>query len=188
MSAVLPLRQVAAPVAAEPTRARLSLVEAGRVTAGRAPFVILVGAILAGGLFTLLLLHTMAAQDGFRLHALQRQSAALADTEQQLAVADQQLQAPSDLAARAHALGMVPTGSLSFIRMHGRVVAVATALPAPAPAPSATPSAAATGAASNSKASAAPSASAKPSATTKSRAAAPARRHPSPKPSPQRTH
>jgi hypothetical protein len=173
VSAAAPLRQPAAATA--PARARLTLVEAGRVTAGRAPFVILVGAVLAGGLFTLLLLHTMAAQDGFRLHALQRQSAALGDTEQQLTVADQQLQAPSALAARARALGMVPTGSLSFIRVHGRVVAVATALPPPAPAPTATPSA---------SASPAPSASAKPSpAASKRPAASPSARHPSAKPS-----
>jgi hypothetical protein len=141
LSAVAPLRRPAP--AAEQRRARLTLVEAGRATAGRAPFVILVGAILVGGLFTLLLLHTMAAQDGFRLHALQRQSAALADAEQQLTVTDQQLQAPSALAARADGLGMVPTGSLSFIRVRGRVVAVASAMPKPAPAPTAAPSAAA---------------------------------------------
>lgn len=178
MSAASPLRQ---PVTAgAPARARLTLVEAGRVTAGRAPFVILVGAVLAGGLFALLLLHTMAAQDGFRLHALQRQSAALGDSEQQLTVADQQLQAPSALAVRAHALGMVPTGALSFIRVHGHLVAVATALPAPAPAPKATPS---------SSASPTPSASSKPSPAASTRpAASPSARHPSAKPSTRRRH
>jgi len=95
-------------------------------------------------LVALLMLHTLAAQDGFTLHKLQRQSAGLADLEQQLTVANQQAQAPSTLAGRARALGMVPTGDLHVLRRRdGRVVAVATALVVarPAPAPSATPAA-----------------------------------------------
>ena len=92
----------------------------------------------------------MAAQDAFRLHDLQRQAAELRDTQQQLAVDTQQLESPETLAARARSLGMVPTGSISFVRLRsGRLVGVAHAAPAPAPVattPAATPSAAPTGA------------------------------------------
>jgi len=110
--------------------------------AGRLPFAILVGGILGAGLVALLLLHTMAAQDAFRLHDLQRQAADLRDTQQQLQVAGQQLQAPAALAARARQLGMVPTGSISFVKLRsGRVVGVTHAAQAPAPPPSPAPSA-----------------------------------------------
>lgn len=113
-------------------RPPLRLVPQRQTVAGRAPFVALVTVVLVGGLVALLVLHTSAAQDAFRLHDLQRQSAALADTEQQLAVATQQQQAPATLAARARALGMVPTGSIAFMHLrHGRIVGVAKAAPAP---------------------------------------------------------
>jgi hypothetical protein len=108
--------------------------------AGRAPFVLLVGAILGAGLVALLMLHTLAAQDAFRLHSLQKQSKTLADVEQQLALAEQQAEAPSALAARAKALGMVPTGELRIVRHRdGRIVGVATAAWTPAPTPVASP-------------------------------------------------
>src|SRR3954465_2531693 len=110
-------------------RPALRLVAAPRAAAARLPFALLVAGILGSGLVALLMLHTLAAQDGFTLHKLQRQSAALSDLEQQLTVANQQAQAPSSLATRARALGMVPTGDLHVLRRRdGRVVAVATAL------------------------------------------------------------
>jgi hypothetical protein len=133
----------------KPTRASrpaLRLVAAPRAAAARLPFALLVAAILGSGLVALLMLHTLAAQDGFTLHKLQKQSAGLADLEQQLTVANQQAQAPSSLAARARAIGMVPTGDLRIVRRHdGRVVGVATAMVIfrPAPQPTTTPSPAA---------------------------------------------
>jgi hypothetical protein len=102
--------------------------------------------VLGAGLVGLLMLHTLAAQDAFTLHKLQRQTAELGDVQQQLTVANQQAQAPSALAARARALGMVPTGSLRIVRRRdGRIVAVASAVPVPvaAPTPAASPSASA---------------------------------------------
>src|SRR4051812_41091581 len=130
------------PSAAERTRPALRVVPRRTAIAGRLPFAILVGGILTAGLISLLLLHTMAAQDAFRLHDLQRQAADLRDTRQQLEVAGQQMQAPAALAARARGLGMVPTGSISFVRLRsGRLVGVAHAAPAPLPAPTATPKA-----------------------------------------------
>lgn len=142
-SAVAPARSRAGTPQARstPARPRLRLVVTAPVAA-RVPFAVLVGVILTGGLVALLMLHTLAAQDAFTLHSLQRQAAALDDTEQELAVADQQAAAPSALAAHAKALGMVPTGALKITRRpNGQVVAVARAVPPPAPAPSPTPSA-----------------------------------------------
>jgi len=133
-----------APGARSQPRPALRLVAVPRAAAARLPFALLVAAVLGSGLVALLMLHTLAAQDGFTLHKLQRQSAGLADLEQQLTVANQQAQAPSALAARARALGMVSTGDLRVVRRRdGRVVAVATAVVVarPAPAPAATASA-----------------------------------------------
>jgi hypothetical protein len=128
----------------ESHRPSLRLVAARPLTAARLPFALFIGAILSAGLVALLLLHTMAAQDAFRLQALQKASAALDDTEEQLAVANQQQEAPAALGARARALGMVPTGSIAYVDLHhhGKVVGVvqAAAPPPPPPAPSASPS------------------------------------------------
>jgi hypothetical protein len=137
------VRAAGAPHPPTPQRPALRLIPGRAAIAGRLPFALLVGGILGGGLIALLLLHTMAAQDAFRLHDLQRQAAGLRDTQQELQVATQQLQSPATLAARARRLGMVPTGSISFVRLHsGRLVGVAKAAPAPiapTPIPSATP-------------------------------------------------
>ena len=128
----------------ESHRPSLRIVAARPLTAARLPFAIFIGAILVGGLVALLLLHTMAAQDAFRLESLQQQSAALDDTEEQLAVANEQAAAPSVLGAHARALGMVPTGSIAYVQLHhhGKIVGVVQAAPPPAPppAPSPTPS------------------------------------------------
>ena len=137
-----------APVPTSPReqRAPLRVVVPRPSVAARVPFAILVGLILVGGLVGLLMLHTLAAQDAFTLHDLQHRSAALSDTEQELALADQHNQAPSTLAARARALGLVPAGSLRIQRRaDGRVVAVSSAAPkAAAPKATATPAAKAT--------------------------------------------
>ena len=127
----------------ESHRPSLRLVATRPLTAARLPFAIFIGAILSTGLVALLLLHTMAAQDAFRLQALQKESAALDDTEEQLAVANQQQEAPAALGERARALGMVPTGSIAYVDLHhhGKVVGVVqAAAPPPPPAPSASPS------------------------------------------------
>lgn len=117
-----------APARTTPARPALRLVPYVRSTARRLPFVVLVGSILSAGLVSLLMLHTLAAQDAFTLHSLQRHAAALADTEQQLAVADQQAAAPTALAARARSLGLVPARSLKITkRRNGTVVAVVSA-------------------------------------------------------------
>lgn len=162
-------------VEVESHRPLLRLVASKPLTAGRLPFAIFVGSILAVGLVVLLLLHTMAAQDAFRLESLQHESAQLADTQQQLALTEQEREAPTSLAARAHALGMVPTGSIAFVELHhrGKIVGVVQAVPLPAPpAPSPTPSASSSPKPSspNPNASSKPSASADPMPTGSAKA------------------
>jgi type II secretory pathway pseudopilin PulG len=116
----------------------LRLVATRRSHAARAPFVAVVVGILAAGLLGLLLLNTVLAQDAFRLHALQLQSHALADQEQQLQRDVEHLQSPQTLASRATALGMVPGGPPAFLRLpDGKVLG--DAVPAPAAPPPAAP-------------------------------------------------
>ncbi len=112
-----------------------------RSQAARAPFVVMVVVLLIGGLLGLLVLNTVLAQDAFRLHALQADGRVLADREQALQREVSDLQSPHVLAARATALGMVPGGSPTFLRLSdGKVlgrsdpaaVKVAPAAPVPA--------------------------------------------------------
>jgi hypothetical protein len=160
----------------ESHRPSLRLVAARPLTAARLPFAIFVGAILATGLVVLLLLHTMAAQDAFRLQALQHESSALDDTEEQLAVANEQAAAPSELGAHARALGMVPTDSIAYVDLHrhGKIVGVVQAAPPPAPPPAPSPSPTPSASAS-AKASAKPSAKPSPQASAEATAKKPTR-------------
>ncbi|HTW20729.1 MAG TPA: hypothetical protein VME70_11015 [Mycobacteriales bacterium] len=114
------------PVAARP-RPRFVVATRQGATAGRIAFLALVGALLVGGLVAVLLLHMMAAQDGFRVTALQQRVAALTDEvqeQQQTVAADS---SPTVLQARAKALGMVPSAITSFHRRpDGRAVGIQT--------------------------------------------------------------
>ena len=202
MSAIAPARQPARtqtqrsqprPQPARPSRPTLRVVTAPRGARSAAaptplPFALVVAGVLGAGLIALLMLHTLAAQDAFTLHKLQRQTATLADAEQQLTLANQQAQAPSALAARAKALGMVPTGSLHIVRRRdGRIVAIASAVPAPAPAPSTSPSAAATQPGTQTATQPAkPSASASAGAATKPTGTTSTAAQPKPKPTAKR--
>jgi hypothetical protein len=89
-------------------RPRLIVVASPR-SAGKAPFVALVGGLLLVGLLSLLMLHTHAAQDSFRQTSLQQRLANLTDVEQHLQQQVQLDSAPSALRAKARALGMVPS-------------------------------------------------------------------------------
>ncbi len=142
-------------------RKPLRLVPPLRTGAPRAPFVVLLGTLLIGGLAGLLFLHTALAEDSFRLHDLKVRSAVLTDREQAL---EQQVAleaSPRRLAAKAEALGMVRSENPAFIRLSdgkvlGRPKAGVAPPPAPAPAPSASTSRS-------------PSGSPTPSASTSSR-------------------
>ena len=115
---------------------RLSLVPPMRPGAPRAPFVVLLGTLLTGGLAGLLFLHTALAEDSFRLQDLKNRSAVLTDREQTL---EQQVAleaSPRRLSARAEALGMVRSENPAFIRLaDGKVLGKPRAGKAPAPTP-----------------------------------------------------
>lgn len=114
----------------------LRLVPQGRPRAARAPFAVLVVALLAGGLLGLLGLNTVLAQDAFRLHSLQVEGKQLSAREQVLQREVQDLQAPAALSQQATALGMVPGGPPAFLRLpDGAVLGQPMPAAAPAPAP-----------------------------------------------------
>ena len=131
-----------------PTRSRLALVPPLRSGAPRAPFVVLLGTLLTGGLAGLLFLHTALAEDSFRLHDLKVRSAVLTDREQALEQLVAAEASPRRVSARAEALGMVRSENPAFIRLSdGKVLGrpkAGVAPPPPAPTTASTPSASST--------------------------------------------
>ena len=127
-----------------PARKPLRLVPPLRTGAPRAPFVVLLGTLLTGGLAGLLFLHTALAEDSFRLHDLKARSAVLTDREQALEQEVAQEASPRRLAAKAEALGMVRSENPAFIRTSdGRILGKPKAGVAPPPKPKPTSTAAA---------------------------------------------
>ncbi|WP_323184847.1 hypothetical protein [Streptomyces virginiae] len=130
--------------------------------AARMPFVLLVVALLGGGLISLLLLNSALNEGSFQLSKLRKETTALTDEEQALQRDVDAYSAPDALQRRAHELGLVPGGSPVFIGQDGKTAgspAVAEAPPTPT-APAAPPASApaASGAAAQPAPSAAPSA------------------------------
>ena len=118
--------------AARPRAGVLRLVPQRRSRAAKTPFVVVVVALLGGGLLGLLLLNTALAQDAFQLHTLKTEGRALAVREQALQRDVESLRTPEALAARAQAMGMVPAGPPAFLRLSDGAVIGA---PAPGVAP-----------------------------------------------------
>ena len=158
-----PSRQAVPAAGRAPGRKPLRLVPPLRNGAPRAPFVVLLGTLLTGGLAGLLFLHTALAEDSFRLHDLKVRSAVLTDREQALEQEVAQEASPRRLAAKAEALGMVRSENPAFIRLSdGKVLGKPKAGVAPPPPPAPAPSA-------SGSASPSPSASTTPSASSSSR-------------------
>jgi len=89
----------------------------------RTRFVLLVVALLGGGLLCLLLVNTILAAGAFKITALQQGNIALAQREQQLQAQIAAQEAPSALAERARALGMVAPPLVHFIDLKtGRII------------------------------------------------------------------
>ncbi|MFE6911663.1 hypothetical protein [Streptomyces erythrochromogenes] len=104
--------------------------------AARMPFVLLVVALLAGGLISLLLLNSALNEGSFQLTRLKKETTALTDEEQALQRDVDAYSAPDALQRRARELGLVPGGSPVFIGPDGTVsgsVSVAEAPPSPTP-------------------------------------------------------
>jgi hypothetical protein len=140
MSAIAPARRPAAlppslsprsvPAQHKPTgvpRPRLVLVSQRRTTAGRLPFAILVGGVLVVGLIGVLLLHMIAAQDGFRATALGDRLNTLTLQEQALQQKVEFDSSPGTLRQNAANLGMVPSSVGLYHQLNdGRAVGTQT--------------------------------------------------------------
>lgn len=111
-------------------RARLTVVPPralGRTQAARTPFVILVIAMLAGGVVGLLMFNTSMQQRSFQATALEHRMNELTAREQSLSMQLDGLRDPQHLAAAAKKLGMVAPAQPAFVRLgNGRVLGNAT--------------------------------------------------------------
>lgn len=95
------------------------------VAAPRAPFVMLVLALVAAGIVGLLVLNTKINENSFRLEGMRDRQAVLEIREQQLRSDLASRQSPGDLAAAAEMLGLVREESPAFLYLpDGRVVEV----------------------------------------------------------------
>jgi hypothetical protein len=97
--------------------------------AARTPFVLLVVALLGGGLIGLLVLNSALSEGSFQLDDLQRQTKNLTDEEQALQRDVDAYSAPDALQRRARELGMVPGGDPAFLNPGGSVKGVPSAAP-----------------------------------------------------------
>ncbi|QKG26646.1 hypothetical protein, partial [Actinomadura verrucosospora] len=90
------------------TRARRESRPARRVAASppRAPFVLLIIALLGGALVSLLLLNTVLAKDAFTLSKLEQENKELDQRAQELQALNEQEDSPQNLAKKAEAQGM----------------------------------------------------------------------------------
>lgn len=80
-------------------------------------FSIVLVSLLITGLMSLLIINTMLTANSFTLHDLQQQSRALSDREQALSEQLVRTESPESLAARAGALGMVPSATTTFLTL-----------------------------------------------------------------------
>lgn len=111
-----------------------------RVGAPRLPFVLLLLALLGGGLICLLVINTTLATASFRISDLRAQDARLTQREQQLQQQVSAEYAPTSIAARAERLGMRPVRVLHFLDPRtGRIYTQPLTLPGVAPVPGYTP-------------------------------------------------
>jgi hypothetical protein len=97
-----------------------------RPGSGGAAFAVACIALLAAGLFSLLLINISMSRASYALHDLQATSGELADTQDALTQQLSGLESPPHLAKRAVAMGMVPAPNAAFLRLSdGKVVGVA---------------------------------------------------------------
>ena len=116
--------------------ARLArLFPAGRGRAARTPFVLLVVALLGGGLIGLLMLNSALSAGAFQMDDLQKDTKSLTDEEQALQRDIDSYSAPDALERRARELGMVPGGDPAFLNPDGTVKGSPGAAPTAAAAP-----------------------------------------------------
>jgi hypothetical protein len=89
-------------------------------------------AVLAAGLFGVLLLNTIISQGAFRQHELEIDLILLAEREEALARAVQLAESPIEVEKRARKLGMVPAAAPVFLRLDDGAI-LGEPVPAPEP-------------------------------------------------------
>ena len=90
--------------------------------ADRKTFVIFLSIVGGIGLLVLLAINTMLAQDAFELHRLQAQATTLGDQREAVMRQIDLASSPEVLAARAVALGMMPSQSPRFLSLNSPLV------------------------------------------------------------------
>jgi hypothetical protein len=98
-------------------KARLTLVPVRRTPAPRAPFAVLVLAVLGAGVVGLLMFNTHMQQASFYATRLQTRADDLTARQQKLDLELEQLRAPQRLAEAAKGLGMVAPGVPAFVKL-----------------------------------------------------------------------
>jgi len=108
-------------------RARLTLVPPRRSRAPRAPFAVLVFAILGAGVVGLLMFNTHMQQASFYATRLQQRADELTARQQALDMELERLRAPQRLAEAGKQLGMVAPGVPAFVKLgDGTIVGTPT--------------------------------------------------------------
>ncbi len=106
----------------QPESSRLHLVPPPARHRARVPFVMLCMGVLATALLTVLLLNTAMAQGEYERYGLATRLAQSAQRQQELVTRLDEVAAPARLAARARALGMVPSATGGYLRLSDGVV------------------------------------------------------------------
>jgi cell division protein FtsB len=102
---------------------RLALVPGRRTTASRTPFVVLMVALLVGGVVGLLAFNTQMQQRSFAASRLQSEATSLTAEQQGLRMQLEKLRDPQNLAAAAKKLHMVvPTNPAFLMLATGKIV------------------------------------------------------------------
>jgi hypothetical protein len=109
-------------------RARLSLVPVRRARAPRAPFAVLVLAVLAAGVVGLLMFNTHMQQASFYATSLQQQADDLTAQRQKLDMELESMRDPQRLAVAGRELGLVAPSVPAFISLRtGQILGIPTA-------------------------------------------------------------
>jgi|tagenome__1003787_1003787.scaffolds.fasta_scaffold20623822_2 hypothetical protein len=124
-AAVAPKRVGQPEPVGRPTLPRLRVAPPAPVSVPRAPFIAMMLVVVIAGVVGILVLNTKINENAFRLDALQRNQQTLDRTEdgynRQLA----NFESPSNLAAAARRLGLVPADSPAFIKLpDGKILGV----------------------------------------------------------------
>jgi len=102
---------------ATPPAPRLRVVATPAQARTRVPFVLACMAVLAVALLAALLLNTSTAAQAFQRYTLSNQLARLQQDQAELQTQLDSKSSPSNLAAAAHAIGMVPANGTGWLRL-----------------------------------------------------------------------